>query len=159
MIGRSVFRKSGAGIKPVRARRFDAGRSGVPSVHRSEATGLEDEMNFKWVGPVVLLAALFIGDQIRINRPGHKYRLTVEVETPQGRKSASSVLAVHPDRGYSRGGHTRTVGDAVLAARLRRRARRAGHPRDCGEIAVAEWTGQSGRHGAARGGFARRRGD
>src|SRR5260221_10954467 len=114
MIGRSVFRKSGAGIKPVRARRFDAGRSGVPSVHRSEATGLEDEMNFKWVGPVVLLAALFIGDQIRINRPGHKYRLTVEVETPQGRKSASSVLAVHPDRGYSRGGHTRTVGDAVF---------------------------------------------
>ncbi|QDW38477.1 hypothetical protein FFI89_015800 [Bradyrhizobium sp. KBS0727] len=71
-------------------------------------------MNFKWVGPVVLLAALFIGDQIRINRPGHKYRLTVEVETPQGRKSASSVLAVHPDRGYSRGGHTRTVGDAVF---------------------------------------------
>ncbi len=71
-------------------------------------------MNLKWVGPVVLLAALFIGDQIRINRPGHKYRLTVEVETPAGRKSASSVLAVHPDRGYSRGGHTRTVGDAVF---------------------------------------------
>ena len=71
-------------------------------------------MNFKWVGPVVLLAALFIGDQIRINRPGHKYRLTVEVETPAGRKSASGVLAVHPDRGYSRGGHTRTVGDAVF---------------------------------------------
>lgn len=71
-------------------------------------------MNFRWLGPVVLLAALFIGDQIRINRPGHKYRLTVEVETPQGRKSASGVLAVHPDRGYSRGGHTRTVGDAVF---------------------------------------------
>ena len=223
-------------------------------------------MNFKWVGPVVLLAALFIGDQIRINRPGHKYRLTVEVETPEGRKSASGVLAVHPDRGYSRGGHTRTVGDAifvdlgggknlvallahlddgkldldginylalraynaaggkrvsfnemnrltgtvpvkgalvpvllsfadpanpgtarlvspddlpggarqrlparrdhrrggaerVLAARLRRRARRAGHARDCGQTAVAERTGQSGRHGAARGGPARRRGD
>jgi hypothetical protein len=71
-------------------------------------------MNFKWVGPVVLLAALFVGDQIRINRPGHKYRLTVAVETPAGRKSASGVLAVHPDRGYSRGGHTRTVGDAVF---------------------------------------------
>jgi hypothetical protein len=83
-------------------------------MHRSDAAGLEDEMNFKWVGPVVLLAALFIGDQIRINRPGHKYRLTVEVETPDGRKSASGVLAVHPDRGYSRGGHTRTVGDAVF---------------------------------------------
>jgi len=47
----------------------------------------EDEMNFKWVGPVALLAALWIGDQIRINRPGHKYRLTVEVETPRGTKA------------------------------------------------------------------------
>jgi hypothetical protein len=83
-------------------------------MHRSDAAGLEGEMNFKWVGPVVLLAALFVGDQIRINRPGHKYRLTVEVEIPGGRKSASGVLAIHPDRGYSRGGHTRTVGDAVF---------------------------------------------
>jgi hypothetical protein len=73
----------------------------------------EDEMNFKWFGPIALLVALYIGDQVRINRPGHKYRLTVEVETPAGRKSASSVLAVHPDRSYSRGGHTKTVGDAV----------------------------------------------
>jgi hypothetical protein len=70
-------------------------------------------MNFKWLGPIALLAALYIGDQIRINRPGHKYRLTVEVETPEGRKSASGVMAVHPDRSYSRGGHTKTVGDAV----------------------------------------------
>jgi len=70
-------------------------------------------MNFKWLGPVALLAAIYIGDQIRINRPGHKYRLTVEVDTPQGRKSASGVMAVHPDRSYSRGGQTRTVGDAV----------------------------------------------
>jgi hypothetical protein len=74
----------------------------------------EDEMNFKWFGPVALLAALWIGDQIRINRPGHKYRLTVEVETPEGRKSASGIMAVHPDRSYSRGGHTKTVGDAVF---------------------------------------------
>src|ERR1700736_2927068 len=71
-------------------------------------------MDFKWVGPLALLAALVIGDQIRINRPGHKYRLTVEVETPEGVKSASGVMAVHPDRGYSRGGHTLTRGDAVL---------------------------------------------
>jgi hypothetical protein len=71
-------------------------------------------MNFKWFGPVALLAALWIGDQIRINRPGHKYRLTVEVETPEGPKSASGVMAVHPDRSYSRGGRTRTVGDAVF---------------------------------------------
>jgi hypothetical protein len=70
-------------------------------------------MNFKWLGPVALLAAIYVGDQIRINRPGHKYRLTVEVETPDGRKTASGVMAVHPDRSYSRGGHTKTVGDAV----------------------------------------------
>jgi hypothetical protein len=71
-------------------------------------------MNFKWLGPLALLAALVIGDQVRINRPGHKYRLTVEVETPEGAKSASGVIAVHPDRGYSRSGHTSTKGDAVF---------------------------------------------
>jgi hypothetical protein len=71
-------------------------------------------MNFRWLGPLALLAALFIGDQIRINRPGHKYRLTVEVQTPEGVKSGSGVIAVHPDRGYSRGGHTRAKGDAVF---------------------------------------------
>jgi hypothetical protein len=71
-------------------------------------------MNFKWFGPIALLAALYIGDQIRINRPGHKYRLTVAVETPEGPRSASGVMAVHPDRSYSRGGHTKTVGDAVF---------------------------------------------
>lgn len=71
-------------------------------------------MNFKWFGPIALLAALVIGDQIRINRPGHKYRLAVEVETPEGRKTASGIMAVHPDRSYSRGGHTRTVGDAIF---------------------------------------------
>ena len=70
-------------------------------------------MNFKWLGPVALLAALVIGDQIRINRPGHKFRLTVEVETPAGVKSASGVMSVHPDRGYSRGGRTRAKGDAM----------------------------------------------
>jgi hypothetical protein len=71
-------------------------------------------MNFKWLGPLALLAALFIGDQIRINRPGHKYRLTVEVETPDGLKLAAGVVSVHPDRGYSRRGHTATRGDAVF---------------------------------------------
>jgi hypothetical protein len=71
-------------------------------------------MNFKWIGPIGLLAALVIGDQIRINRPGHKYRLAVEVETPEGVKSASGVLSVHPDRGYSRHGSTLTRGDAVF---------------------------------------------
>lgn len=71
-------------------------------------------MNLKWLGPLGLLAALVIGDQIRINRPGHKYRLAVAVETPDGVKSASGVLSVHPDRGYSRHGSTLTKGDAVF---------------------------------------------
>jgi hypothetical protein len=74
----------------------------------------EDEMNFKWFGPLALPAALVIGDQIRINRPAHKYRLTVEVETPEGRKSGSGVMAVHPDRSYTRRGQTRTLGNAVF---------------------------------------------
>jgi hypothetical protein len=69
---------------------------------------------WKWLGPLALLAVLVVGDQIRINRPGHKYRLTVEVETPQGIKSASGVLAVTPDRGYSNRGRTLTSGDAVF---------------------------------------------
>src|SRR3979411_3413144 len=72
-----------------------------------------DGMNFRWLGPLAWLAALVIGDQVRINRPGHKYRLTVEVETPEGVKSASGTMAVHPDRSYSRGGRTRAKGDAV----------------------------------------------
>lgn len=71
-------------------------------------------MSFRWLGPLALLAALVIGDQIRINRPGHKYRLTVEVEAPEGVKSASGIMSVHPDRSYSRGGHTSTKGDALL---------------------------------------------
>src|SRR3954452_18040301 len=71
-------------------------------------------MNLKWLGPLGLLAALVIGDQIRINRPGHKYRLTVAVETPDGVRSATNVMSVHPDRGYSRHGSTVTKGDAVL---------------------------------------------
>jgi hypothetical protein len=69
---------------------------------------------WKWLGPLALLAVLVIGDQIRINRPGHKYRLTVEVETPAGLKSASGVLAVTPDRGYSNRGRSFTSGDAIF---------------------------------------------
>jgi hypothetical protein len=71
-------------------------------------------MNTKWIGPLALLAVLVVGDQIRVNRPGHKYRLTVEIETPAGIKSASNVIAVFPDRGYSRGGRTRIGGDAIF---------------------------------------------
>ena len=68
----------------------------------------------KWIGPLGLLAVLLIGDQIRINRPGHKYRMSVEVETPAGVKSASHIFAVTPYRGYNPGGNTRTAGDAIF---------------------------------------------
>ncbi|MGY4351606.1 hypothetical protein ACVWXM_008099 [Bradyrhizobium sp. GM7.3] len=68
----------------------------------------------KWVGLLGLLAVLVIGDQIRINRPGHKYRLAVEVTTPDGIKTGSGILSVVPDRGYSRGGRTTMRGEAVF---------------------------------------------
>jgi hypothetical protein len=69
---------------------------------------------FKWMGPLALLAVLLVGDQIRINRPGHKYRMTVNVETPGGLKSASGVIAVVPYRGYNPGGNTRALADALF---------------------------------------------
>lgn len=68
----------------------------------------------KWAGLLGLLAVLVIGDQIRINRPGHKYRLTVEVTTPAGIKTGSGILAVVPDRNYNRGGRTTVRGEAVF---------------------------------------------
>ncbi|KAA0076065.1 hypothetical protein [Tardiphaga sp. P9-11] len=68
----------------------------------------------KWVGPLGLLAALVIGDQIRINRPAHKYRLAVEVETPEGVKSASGIVSVHPYRGYQPSGKVTSRGEAVV---------------------------------------------
>jgi len=68
----------------------------------------------KWAGLLGLLAVIVIGDQIRINRPGHKFRLTVEVTTPNGIKSGSGILAVVPDRNYNRGGRTTTRGEAVF---------------------------------------------
>jgi hypothetical protein len=69
-------------------------------------------MKFTWIGLGLLFAVLVIGDRIRVNRPAFKYRLTVAVETPQGLKSASGVLAVHPDRNGA--GRTRTKGDALV---------------------------------------------
>ncbi|PSO14849.1 hypothetical protein [Bradyrhizobium sp. MOS003] len=68
----------------------------------------------KWAGLLGLLAVLVIGDQIRINRPGHKFRLTVEVTTPDGTRTGSGILAVVPDRNYSRGGRTTMRGEAVF---------------------------------------------
>ena len=69
----------------------------------------------KWVGPLGLSGRARDRRPDRINRPGHKYRLTVEVETPEGIKSASGVMAVTPDRGYSRRGRIpHTSGDALF---------------------------------------------
>ncbi len=66
-----------------------------------------------------LLAVLVIGDQVRLHRPDHKFRLTVEVETPDGVKSASGIFSVTPNRGYggSNTGETagpKTKGDALF---------------------------------------------
>ncbi len=68
---------------------------------------------------LALLAVLVVGDQIRLHRPDHKFRLTLEVETPDGMKSASGVYSVTPNRGYggSNTGETagpRTRGDALF---------------------------------------------
>lgn len=68
----------------------------------------------KWAGVLGLLALLVGGDQVRINRPDHKYRLTVEVATPAGIKTGSGILAVVPDRNYNRSGRTTTRGEAVF---------------------------------------------
>lgn len=68
----------------------------------------------KWAGLLGLLAVLVIGDQIRINRPGHKFRLTVEVTAPDGIKTGSGIVAVVPDRNYNRSGRTIMRGEAVF---------------------------------------------
>ena len=38
-------------------------------------------LQMKWIVPVLLIAVIYVADQIRIGRPDHKYRLTVAVET------------------------------------------------------------------------------
>src|SRR5690242_11368251 len=57
-------------------------------------------LQMKWVVPIVLLAVIYVADQIRINRPDHKYRLTVQLETPQGPRTAAGILSVRPNRSY-----------------------------------------------------------
>lgn len=76
-------------------------------------------VSMKWAVPLLLLVAFYVGDQIRLGRPDHKYRLSIELETPEGAKQASGLLSVHPNRGYG-GSDTgssgpRTRGDAVVA--------------------------------------------
>ncbi len=77
-------------------------------------------MNWKrWIGLAVLFAALVIGERVYLYRPDHKYRLTLEVDTPGGVRSASGVFSVHPNRAYGGTGSgpagPRIKGDAVFA--------------------------------------------
>lgn len=75
-------------------------------------------LQMKWIVPILLLGVIFVADQIRIGRPDHKYRLTVDVETPVGVRSASNVLSVRPNRSYSGSGSgssvPQTKGDALF---------------------------------------------
>jgi hypothetical protein len=50
------------------------------------------------------------------SRPDHKYRLTIEIDTPQGVKSAAGVMAVHRDSVSvgGMGGGTAVQGDAIF---------------------------------------------
>jgi hypothetical protein len=67
----------------------------------------------KIVGALGLIALVGL---IYFYRPDHKYRLTIAVDTPQGLKSAVSVMAVYQDK-FSVGGiggGTATQGDALF---------------------------------------------
>ena len=64
---------------------------------------------------VIIAAVVLVGGSY-LNRPHHKYRLTVEVETPDGLKTASNVMMVYKDRlsigGI--GGASTLKGDAIF---------------------------------------------
>jgi hypothetical protein len=72
------------------------------------------------LGPAALaLAVAVLGwGWIYLARPEHKYRLTIEVQTPSGVKSASGVMAVHmgKDSGIlpEAGGSIGMKGDAIF---------------------------------------------
>ena len=88
---------------------------------QNEFEGQQPRRGLKLSGFAILslLAVLVVGDQIRLHRPDHKFRLTLEVETPDGVKSASGVYSVTPNRSYggSNTGETagpKTKGDALF---------------------------------------------
>ncbi|MBN9041216.1 MAG: hypothetical protein BGP05_06165 [Rhizobiales bacterium 62-47] len=69
----------------------------------------------KWLA---LVAIVVVGNLIYLNRPDHKYRLTIDIQTPDGIKSGSSVIAVYhaKDGGIipGVGGGTGIKGDAIF---------------------------------------------
>ena len=67
----------------------------VPNTTDGLLDGVE-KGKYRFVG-VKRGTVLVSGDGIRINRPGQKDRLTFEVETPEGIKSALVVMAVTPE--------------------------------------------------------------
>jgi len=75
-------------------------------------------LQMKWIVPLVLVGVIYAADQIRINRPDHKYRLTMKVETPAGVRAASAILSVRPNRSYGGTGtgssFPQTSGDALV---------------------------------------------
>jgi len=87
----------------------------------SEFDGHQPRRGLKLSGLAILglLSLLVIGDQIRIRRPEFKYRLQVEIETPDGVKSSANVYSVTPNRSYG-GSNTgesagpKTKGDALF---------------------------------------------
>lgn len=62
------------------------------------------------------VAALCFSGWLYLSRPNHKYRLTVEVETPQGVRSASNVMAVYQGKISvgAMGGGTSLKGEALF---------------------------------------------
>jgi hypothetical protein len=88
---------------------------------QSEFDGHQPRRGLKLSGLAILglLSLLVIGDQIRIRRPEFKYRLQVEIETPDGVKSSANVYSVTPNRSYggSNSGESagpKTRGDALF---------------------------------------------
>lgn len=75
-------------------------------------------LQMKWIVPILLIAVIYVADQIRIGRPDHKYRLTVQVQTPEGDKSVAGILSVRPNRSYGGTGtgssFPQTRGDALM---------------------------------------------
>jgi hypothetical protein len=75
-------------------------------------------VQMKWIVPILLLAAIYLAEQIRIGRPDHKYRLTVDIQTPAGDRTAAGIVSVRPNRSYGGTGSGSSLpqakGDALL---------------------------------------------